>query len=308
MNEFRFIFGPVPSRRLGISLGVSPIPKKTCNYSCIYCQLGRTDKLTNTRQSFFPPEEIIAELEEYISSERSFDAVTIVGEGEPTLCLDLGFLIDEIKKRTAAPVAVITNGALLYDSALRNDLNNADIVLPSFDAYDEASFRMINRPHGSISFRMYYEGLVRFSHDYQGELWLEIMLMKGINDEDTALYLYRSLLEKINYSKLYINTPVRPPAEEGVFCIDEKRMKRASEILNGISIDRLVSTGFKSEIPDDLSAILSIIKRHPMNSFEITSFLRSRNTEDPENIMRVLENREDVMSIEYKGFKTYRLK
>ena len=308
VKEFRYIFGPVPSRRLGISLGISPIPKKTCNYSCIYCQLGRTDRMTNTRKSFFPPEEIIRELEEYISSKSSFDAVTIVGEGEPTLCLDLGYLIDEIKKRTSVPVAVITNGALLYESALRDDLRKADIVLPSFDAYDEAAFRRINRPHGDISFSMYYEGLVEFSNNYEGELWLEIMLMKGINDDDATLFRYSSMLKKINYSKLYINTPVRPPAEDGVFCIDEDRMKSASDILNGISIDRLVSTGFKSEIPDDLSAILSIIRRHPMNSFEITAFLRSRKNEDPDEVIRVLEGREDVMSIDYKGFKTYRLK
>ena len=308
VKEFRYIFGPVPSRRLGISLGISPIPKKTCNYSCIYCQLGRTDRMTNTRKSFFPPEEIIRELEEYISSEKSFDAVTIVGEGEPTLCLDLGYLIDEIKKRTSVPVAVITNGALLYESALRDDLRKADIVLPSFDAYDEASFKRINRPYGSISFSMYYEGLAEFSHDHEGQLWLEIMLMKGINDDDAALRRYGSLLERIRHDKLYINTPVRPPAEDGVFCIDEERMKRACETLNGISIDRLVSTGFKSEIPDDLSAILSIIKRHPMNSFEITAFLRSRENEDPDGLIRILEGREDVASIDYKGFKTYRLK
>ena len=132
--------------------------------------------------------------------------------------------------------------------------------------------------------------------------------MKGINDDDAALFRYSSMLKKINYSKLYINTPVRPPAEDGVFCIDEDRMKSASDILNGISIDRLVSTGFKSEIPDDLSAILSIIKRHPMNSFEITAFLRSRENEDPDGLIRILEGREDVASIDYKGFKTYRLK
>lgn len=308
VKEFRYIFGPVPSRRLGISLGISPIPKKTCNYSCIYCQLGRTDRMTNTRVSFFPPEEIIRELEEYISSGQSFDAVTIVGEGEPTLCLDLGTLIKEIQSRTDAPVAVITNGALLYDEKLRKELCGADIVLPSLDAYDEISFRKINRPYGTIRFKNFYEGLKEFSKIYKGQLWIEIMLMKGINDGDVSLSHYRSLLEGLIYSRLYINTPVRPPAEKGVFCVDEERMERASEILHGISIEKLVSTGFKSEVKDDLQAVMSIIRRHPMNRFEILAFLNSRNNRSPEELIMSLEQDPFVESIEYKGIKTYRIR
>lgn len=308
MEKFRYIYGPVPSRRLGISLGISPIPKKTCNYSCIYCQLGRTDKMTNTRESFFPPEDIISEFEDYLSSGQHFDAVTIVGEGEPTLCLDLGILLTEIKKRVKAPLAVITNGALLFDTKLQAELFNADIVLPSFDAYDEASFMKINRPHKTLDFKRCCEGLEKFSNSYKGELWLEIMLMKGLNDDDDSLRKYRSLLDKIKYSKLYINTPVRPPAEENVQCIDSERMERAVEILHGISIDKLVSEGFKSELSDDRSAILSIIKRHPMNQFEIKAFLGSRQNSEPEKMIRMLDEDNEVEGINYKGIITYRLK
>lgn len=308
MEKFRYIYGPVPSRRLGISLGISPIPKKTCNYSCIYCQLGRTDKMTNTRESFFPPQDIISELEDYLSSGQHFDAVTIVGEGEPTLYLDLGILLREIKKRVNVPLAVITNGALLYDKKLQQELNNADIVLPSFDAYDEVSFRKINRPHRTLDFKRYCEGLEDFSNNFKGELWIEIMLMRGVNDDDDSLRKYRSLLDKIRYSKLYINTPVRPPAEENVHCIDSERIERAVEILDGISIDKLVSEGFKSEISDDRSAILSIIKRHPMNQFEIRAFLGSRQNSEPEKMIRTLDEDNEVEGINYKGIITYRLK
>lgn len=308
MRKFRYIYGPVPSRRLGISLGISPIPKKTCNYSCIYCQLGRTDKMTNTRESFFPPEDIMSEFKEYLSSGQHFDAVTIVGEGEPTLYLDLGNLLTELKKKVNVPLAVITNGALLYDSKLQEELYNADIVLPSFDAYDEASFRNINRPHGTLDFKRCYEGLAEFSNNYKGELWLEIMLMRGVNDNDSSLFKYRSLLEKIKYSKLYINTPVRPPAEGNVYSIDRERMERAVEILHGISIDKLVSEGFKSEMSDDYSAILSIIKRHPMNQFEIKAFLESRQNREPEKMIKMLYEDKEVDHIDYKGFTTYRLK
>lgn len=308
MEKFRYIFGPVPSRRLGISLGISPIPKKTCNYSCIYCQLGRTDKMTNARESFFPPEDIISEFEEYLSSGQHFDAVTIVGEGEPTLYLDLGSLLAEIKERVKTPLAVITNGAMLYDRKLQEELCNADIVLPSFDAYDEASFRNINRPHKTLDFKRCYEGLAEFSNNYKGELWLEIMLMRGVNDDDDSLCKYKSLLDKIRYSKLYINTPVRPPAEGNVYCIDSERTERAVEILHGISIEKLASEGFKSEIPDDYSAILSIIKRHPMNQFEIKAFLESRQKKEPEKMIKMLDEDKDVDGINYKGITTYRLK
>lgn len=308
MKKFRYIYGPVPSRRLGISLGISPIPKKTCNYSCIYCQLGRTDKMTNTRESFFPPEYIMSEFEEYLFSGQHFDAVTIVGEGEPTLYLDLGILLTELKKKISVPLAVITNGALLYDSKLQEELYNADIVLPSFDAYDEVSFRKINRPHKALNFKKCYEGLVDFSNNYKGELWLETMLMRGVNDNESSLLKYRLLLDRIKYSKLYINTPIRPPAEKDVYSIENERIERAVEILHGISIDKLVSEGFKSEISDDYSAILSIIKRHPMNQFEIKAFLQSRQNKEPGKMVEMLNRDREVDNINYKGFITYRLK
>lgn len=190
MENMKYIYGPVPSRRLGISLGVSPIPKKTCNYSCIYCQLGKTDHFTNTREMFFPVAEILMEFDAFLKSGVSFDVVTIVGEGEPTLYLGLGELILGIKERTDKSVAVITNGALLYDAALRAELGLADIVLPTLDAYDTVSFRKINRPHRSIDFEKVNEGLITFSKEYTGSLWIEIMLIDGINDDDESLRKY----------------------------------------------------------------------------------------------------------------------
>ena len=307
MTDMKYIYGPVPSRRLGISLGVSPIPKKTCNYSCIYCQLGRTDHMTNTRKMFFPVEDILAEFDEFLESKVKFDVVTIVGEGEPTLYLGLGELIREIQKRTDKPVAVITNGALFYDPDLRRELYGADIVLPTLDAYDEASFRKISRPHGTITFAMVDEGLKEFSKEYEGQLWIELMLMEGINDDDESLKKYSEALKKLRYDKLYINTPVRPPAESYVKALSHEKMNHVVDVLGGISIDLLESEGFQSEIKDDYEAIMSIIKRHPMNQFEIEGFLDSRGS----NIAGVLDRLEKdskVASISYKGYVTYRLK
>lgn len=308
MKEMKYIYGPVPSRRLGRSLGISPIPKKTCNYSCIYCQLGRTDRMTNQRQLFFPVEDILEEFREVLLQKPEFDVVTIVGEGEPTLYLGLGELIRQIRQLTDNPIAVITNGALLYDRAVQEDLNQADLVLPTLDAWDEASFRRINRPHGSLSYQQVLDGLIEYSHSCQGQLWLELMLMKGINDDDASLAKYKELLKSIRYDRLYLNTPVRPPAESWVMALDPDSMRRAVETLGGISIDLLSSVGFHSEITDDYEAIRSIILRHPMNQFELEGFLKSRGAEDSAALLRRLQSDPAVTVIRYKGYDTYRLK
>ena len=237
-----------------------------------------------------------------------FDVVTIVGEGEPTLYLGLGELIDAIKQRTDKPVALITNGALLYDSDLRQEAAKADIVLPTLDAYDETSFRKINRPFGKISFESVNAGLTAFSEEYEGQLWLEIMLIAGINDDEDSLSKYEQALKKIKYDRLYLNTPIRPPAEAGVKALSYEAMNRAAAWLGGISIDLLVSKGFHSEIEDDYEAILSIIKRHPMNQFEIRSFLESRNSKLIEWVMDLLGRDENINVLNYRGINTYRLK
>ncbi|WP_418791857.1 radical SAM protein [Phosphitispora sp. TUW77] len=304
----KYVYGPVPSRRLGISLGISPIPKKTCNYSCIYCQLGRTNHMTNTRQMFFPVEEITAEFDEVLKENLLFDIITIVGEGEPTLYLGLGALISEIRKRIDKPIAVITNGALLYNMQVQSELSKADIVLPTMDAYDEISFKKINRPHGCLNFEDVCRGLEDFSKIYQGLLWIEIMLMKNINDDDETLNKYAAMLKSIKYDKLYLNTPIRPPAESNVKAVDHEKMNYAAELLRGISINLLESQGFHSEIKDDYDAILSIIKRHPMNQFEIEGFLKTRGCNETGALINTLQRDERVLLIHYKGYDTFRLK
>lgn len=308
MKNLKYVFGPIPSRRLGISLGVSPIPKKTCNYSCIYCQLGRTDKLCNCRNEFYNLNDILDEIKIYLKQKIKFDVITLVGEGEPTLYSRLGELICNIKQLTSKPVVVITNSALLYDKEVRSELCNADIVLPSLDAYDEDTFRKINRAYGKIHFEDVYNGLVEFSNEYKGSLWLEIMLINGINDDEDSILKFKSIISNIKYDKLYLNTPVRPPAEKWVKIVNHDTMESAAKILHGISIDSLISGRFFSEIKDDYEAILSIIKRHPMNKSEIKTFLDTRECHDISKIFKKLENNDNIQLINYKGITTYRLK
>lgn len=308
MKDLKYVYGPVPSRRLGLSLGISPIPKKTCNYSCVYCQLGRTDRMTNTRQDFFPVESILTEVDHILANDIPFDAITIVGEGEPTLYKSLGLLISEIKRRTDLPVAVITNGALFYDPQVRREVALADIVSPTMDAVDEQSFKRINRPYGTLSYKLIAHGLKEFSKEYRGQIWLELMLVKGYNDDETTLLRYRDLLRDIRYDRLYINTPVRPPAEVFAVAADRSQIEKAMELLDGTSIDLLVSHGFHSELEDDYLAIMSIIKRHPMNQYEIEGFLRARNAQGIKEIIGRLESDPSVEAITYKKYITFRLR
>ncbi len=307
MDTYRYIYGPVPSRRLGLSLGVSPIPDNHCSHSCIYCQLGRTRQLSDVREEFYPLEEIEAELDRFFASPKSFDVVTIVGEGEPTLYLKLGELIQAIQKRTDKPVAVITNGSLLYRKDVREEVASADLVLPSIDAMTEEQYRRINRPCRHFSLENHLGGIREFSRTYQGQLWLETMVLKGINDRDEDFLALRDYLANVRYDRLYINTPVRPPAESFVEEPDPERIRSAVEILGGIAINELCTEGFGSDIADDYEAIKSIIKRHPMNQYEVRSFLEGRRVEKPERILDRLNSDQKVLKIEYKNYVTYRL-
>lgn len=306
LNTYRYLYGPVPSRRMGISLGISPIPQGTCNHACVYCQLGRTSHMTNTPEMFFEVEAILEEFRTWQKTGKAVDVITIVGEGEPTLYKGLGDLLRGLKALTRIPVAVITNGALLYDPAVSEALQAADIVLPSVDAPDEAVYKRINRPHGQLQYRRVTEGLVAFSRVYKGQLWIETMLVKGVNDDDEALFGLKKLMDEIHHDRIYINTPVRPPAESEVEEPSKDRVERAIEILGGIAIDHLVSEGFSSDIEDDFQAVLSIIKRHPMNQFEVKSFLAIRGNPDPEGLLARLEASEAVKVVAYKGYQTYR--
>lgn len=208
-----FVFGPVPSRRLGRSLGVDITPPKTCTFDCIYCQVGRTTKKDIVRMSYFDPDSIVKEIMEKVSAGTAIDYISFSGSGEPTLNKDIGYIIRRVKEHTSIPVAVITNGSLLFDPDIRADISAADVVLPSLDAATEETFHYIDRPHSSITLSDTIEGLMHFRQEYQGQIWLEIMLIKGINDEPDELQKLKSIIESIRPDKIHLNTVTRPPAD-----------------------------------------------------------------------------------------------
>lgn len=269
----KYVFGPVPSRRLGKSLGIDPIPLKTCNWNCVYCQLGRTRPLTNERREYIPRHEIFAEIEQALASylPGEIDWVTFVGSGEPTLHSRLGWLIRQVKALTDTPVAVITNGALLCQPDVRAELAAADAVLPSLDAGSARLYRKINRPWPKLTFDAVLQGLIAFRQAYTGQLWVEVMLVKGLNDTEAALHEMAAALQTIHPDQVHLLLPVRPPAENRVQPSDEAGLERAQSILGKVAhVVQPAITQAATHSTDDLaSAILGIITRHPMRDAEL---------------------------------------
>ncbi len=306
-RELRFVYGPVPSRRLGRSLGVNPIPLKTCNYSCVYCQLGRTQHLINERREFFPKEEILEEILFSVELNRGkIDFITFVGEGEPTLNKNLGWLIRETKK-AEIPVAVITNGALLSRDDVREDLSHANVVLPSLDTVFEDTFKVLNRPHRDLKIEKIIGGMVKFRQIFRGQIWLEIMLVKGINDSVTELEGLSSALKMIRPDRVYINIPIRPPAEPWVEPPDDEAIVRAHAILGDVIpiVNQEVGEFGIEGFDDPIEAIKFICRRHPMREDEILETLEKKFGGIDKKFLQNLVDRGILRKISYKGTDFY---
>jgi len=226
VKAISYLYGPVASRRLGLSLGVDLVPFKVCSFDCIYCQLGRTTRKTVTRDSFFPPDVILSQLRDALESGTFPDYISFSGSGEPTLSQDLGRLIRKVKEITEIPVAVITNGSLLWDREVQEEVLAADVVLPSLDAGTEATFQRVNRPHSSLSLNRIVGGLVDFRARYRGQIRLEVLLLEGINAFPQELERIRQLLSQIEPDGIDLNTAIRPPAESFARPLSSKKMEQ----------------------------------------------------------------------------------
>lgn len=228
------VFGPVPSRRLGYSLGVDTIPFKTCTLDCLYCQLGPTTAKTIQRKEYVPTAGILDDLEKKLKEGGRIDWITLSGSGEPTLHSGIGEIIKGMKNLTEIPVAVLTNGTLLGDPAVRDGLAEADLVVPSLDAGCVETFLRVNRPHQGISFEGFINGLVEFSRVFRGKVWLEVMLLAGINDGSEELGLMAPIIRRIGPELVQLNTVERPPASSEALALGEDDLNRAGHILEGL--------------------------------------------------------------------------
>lgn len=274
------LFGPVPSRRLGRSLGIDVIPPKTCTYDCIYCESGPTTHLTVRRRLFVPPEQVLGDLEAFFRAHQgAADALTFSAAGEPTLYEGLGELALDIKARfPALPLVLLTNGSLLWDERLRRELMPFDRVVPSLDAVFADVFQSVNRPHPLLDLEAVMEGIVAFRKEFPGELHLEVLLISGVNDQPDHLRALRRAVDAIRPDRVELNTVVRPPADPGVLGLSAEAMQRACGFFPP---ERTVVLGsFRSgsregvaDLADIEARILKLVERRPCTVDEMASAL-----------------------------------
>jgi len=258
-----YLFGPVPSRRLGRSLGIDLVPFKTCTYDCIYCQLGRTTNLTLERREWVPLEAVAAELKEMLTSRP--DYITVSGSGEPTLYARLDELIAAIHALTDIPVAVLTNGSLLWQSEVRRQLREADLVIPSLDAGTPSLFQAVNRPHPGITFEKMTEGLALFREEYHGDYWLEVFILDGLTANISEVRRIASCAAAIGTERVQLNTVTRPPAEDYALGVDRRRLEDLATLFQPPAevIADFHGVHAQPDFTATREAVLQMIRRRP---------------------------------------------
>jgi wyosine [tRNA(Phe)-imidazoG37] synthetase (radical SAM superfamily) len=282
------VFGPVPSRRLGRSLGVDLVPFKTCTYDCIYCQLGRTTRKTVERREWFPLDEVLDEVESSLASTP--DYITLSGSGEPALYSRIGELIAGIKRMTEVPVAVLTNGSLLTDAEGRAGLASADLVIPSLDAGDAAAFRYVNRPHRDIDFDAMVEGLVALRREHPGPLWLEVFLLGGVTAMPAEVAKIAEIAGRIDPDRVQLNTVTRPPAESYAYPVPREEMERLASTFGERAevIADYRGTHQRPEFAARREDVLDLLRRRPCTTGDIANGLGVHRNEVVKHIEELM--------------------
>jgi wyosine [tRNA(Phe)-imidazoG37] synthetase (radical SAM superfamily) len=272
-KQYRHLYGPVPSRRLGRSLGIDLVPHKICTYDCIYCQIGKTTEKTVQRKEYVPVQGILEEVEAFLKEEHPpIDYLSLGGSGEPTLHSKIRSIIQGIQTITVLPVAVITNGSLFYEQDLREDLLRADVVLPSLDAVSPEVFERINRPGPGFSIENVIRGLIEFRKVYQGQIWLEILFCKGINNTSEELQEMKKAIDRIMPDQIHLNSVVRPPSERWVSPLTQEELEKIRAFFGERA--SIISEFDRHILPlselDVTERILSILRRRPLSLSDLS--------------------------------------
>lgn len=287
----RYIFGPVPSRRLGYSLGVDLVEKKYCSYDCIYCEVGKTTHKIIERIDFYNDEIIVSQIKQFLKDYTGrIDCITFTGSGEPTLNIKMGKIFNEVRSLTRLPITLLTNGSLFYREDVRRESMDFDIVIPSLDSVNEDSFLKVNQPNRDLKLSSIIEGLIKFSKEYKGKLFLEILLVKGVNDSDNDLIGLRKVIEKMRVDKIQINTVVRPPAYSEAKPIGEEDKERIKNLLGDFVQIDLVFSGRDGNNKTNVGKeeVKELLKRRPCTFEQISVSLGI----DSERLKEILEELE----------------
>jgi wyosine [tRNA(Phe)-imidazoG37] synthetase (radical SAM superfamily) len=271
MQTYRYLFGPVPSRRFGRSLGVDLTPRKTCTFDCVFCQLGQTTDKTLAREEYVPTESVLAELEAWIKENGNADYITLSGSGEPTLHSGFGAVLRFIRSHSSIPAVLLTNGTLLHLPEVQEAASHAHIVKVSLSAWDDASFGWVNRPHAELSFDQVIEGQKAFRARFKGQIWLEVFLIAGMNSLPPDVVKIATLAKEIRPDRIHLNTAVRPPSEVFAVPVSRDRLKSLSPLFcPKAEVIAEFEPKQRVEIHAAQEEIYSMLQRRPCTAQEIS--------------------------------------
>jgi wyosine [tRNA(Phe)-imidazoG37] synthetase (radical SAM superfamily) len=309
---YKYLFGPVPSRRLGMSLGVDLVPKKVCSLNCVYCEVGETTKLTLDRKEYVKQDKIIAELKQFMSNAPKVDYITFSGYGEPTLNSRIGEVLSHIKQHYPdVKSAVLTSGALLSDKKMRDELLESDLILPSLDAASQTVFEKINRPNPKLKIETYIQGLIDFRKEYKGEIWLEVFLLKGYNDSPEELALLKEAILKIEPDVVQLNTLDRPGTVKNLTPLSNEELQNIIDLWGIENVEIIAPATERSDIESfdtNIEAtILSTIARRPCTLDDLHQIL-GIHVNEINKYLGTLELNNKIRSIELDRGVFYELK
>ncbi len=299
------IFGPVPSRRLGLSLGIDLIPTKTCTYDCLYCQVGRTTCKTIDPKPYAPIKEILHELKKRLSIIRP-DTVTLAGSGEPTLHTQINQVISSIKTVTEIKIAVLTNGSLLWKKEIRSRISEADVIMPTLTTVFEDTFNSIHRPHSELRLPTIIQGLEELRQSFQGRIFLELVLLAGFNDSDKEIEALKRRVDIISPDKIQLNTVVRPPSDSKAKALDRQKLENIKSVF-GEKAEIIVHMARKQEwgqpVPES-QVVVEMAKRRPVRAIDIAHTL-NKSLNDVESLIQGLLIKGMLQEQEYDGERFY---
>lgn len=309
---YKNLFGPVPSRRLGMSLGIDLVPKKVCSLNCVYCEVGKTTELTLERKEYISYDEIVAELASYFKNNPDPDYITFSGYGEPTLNIRIGDIISFIKQhKPNIPIAVLTNGTLLFDKNVRESLKEADVVLPSLDAATEGVFRKINRPIKTLMLENYVNGLITFCNEFKGKVWLEIFILPGYNDSLSELTALKETILQINPDIIQLNSLDRPGIVKNLRSATREELQQIVDFWNLSNVEIIAASKDRKKIQsfrkDIETAIIGTLARRPCTLDDLTKIL-GIHINEVNKYLDVLDAENKIEPVEQERGIFYRIK
>ena len=309
---YKYLFGPVPSRRLGMSLGVDLVPKKVCSLDCVYCEVGKTTKLTIDRKEYIKFNRIKEELIHYFNNNIDPDYITFSGSGEPTLNVRIGEILQFIKQnKPDIPVAVLTNGTMFFDKNVRNAIKYANVVLPSLDAATESVFKRINRPPIDLGIDKYIQGLIDFRKEFKGKIWLEIFILPGYNDSENELRELKKVILKIKPNSVQLNTLDRPGTVSNLRGATKEEMQRVVDFWELDNIEIIAASPERKNIQsyrnDTETAIIETISRRPCTLDDLTKIL-GLHINEINKYLDVLDAEKKIEPVEQERGVFYQIK